>query len=197
MAKARAALVAGALGVVAIGAIALSSRKAKASPASLPLDGEPVPGGGPLPSDEGAPLPTTPAKGVIEAPTTGDTERVRQGIEGILAAMPGATLEQFVLGSLDNAASIVAAEGPEAVFAVYEPDDLAAIYQSAFLLGTTEDRDVADNLMIDLEFPAGQGFSDIPTGRSIWLDQADYFDGEDRLRPVVSTFLSAQQGGFA
>lgn len=181
MAKANKAVVAGGLAVVAIGAIALSARKARAS--ESPPAG--VPG-------------TTAASDRSKAPTTGNVEMVEQAVSGILEALPDVTLDQFVLGSLDNALSLIDAEGPEAAFAVYEPDDLSAIYHSTYALDSSEeDRDAAAGMAVATGLVDGSGAVVIPTGRSLWLDEAHYFDADGRLDPVIDRFLASQQTSIA
>ena len=172
--KATTALLAGGLGVVVIGAIALSSRKAHAA-------------------SKGATAPALAGNGI--APTTGEFERVEEGVNGILAELPEANLDMFVLGSLDNAAGLVEAQGADGLLAVYTPDDIGAIYEATHALGTASSADLAsaEGVLTTLDATSTEPIQ--LTGRSIWLDEAAVFDALEnghRMDPVIDKFLLAQ-----
>lgn len=182
MKRGKTAVIAGGLAAVTLGAIALSSRTAKAKNGA--------PGGAVI----------DPVGFDVAAPTTGDESMVRAGLEGILSAIPDATLDQYVLGSLDNAVSLVEAKGVEGMLAVYEPDDVSAIYQAVEAVGQDDPEalDAAAGLAVSANLIDESGAVVIPTGRSLWLDQGfNLPEGRRVLDPIVQRFLAAQAGAFA
>lgn len=175
--KGKTAVLAGGLAVVAIGAIALSSRKAQAASRKG--------GAGTRPANDDSGI----------APTTGQADQVREGVEAILQEIPEAGLDMFVLGSVDNAVSLTEQGGADGLLAVYTPDDIGAMYLAVPALGTASAADLAGAQSLIETLDATSAETIQLTGKSIWLDEGAYFDaleGGHRMDPVVDKFLAAQ-----